>query len=93
MIEFFWSLEGTENTELKEILNKSEINYSLIPRVLESVMVSQLKALFTLQTCLAISVSISYSPLTIISVYSQIHTQAQISNFMQVLAVGTCMFR
>lgn len=43
MIEFFGiTLEGIENTELKEILNKSEINYNLI-RVLESVMVSQLR--------------------------------------------------
>lgn len=44
MIEFFGiTLEGTENTELKEILNKSEINYNLIPRVLESVIVSHLR--------------------------------------------------
>lgn len=44
MIEFFGiTLEWTEDTELKEILNKSEINYNLIPRVLESVIVSQLR--------------------------------------------------
>jgi hypothetical protein len=44
MIEFFGiTLEWTEDTELKEILNKLEINYNLIPRVLESVIVSQLR--------------------------------------------------
>lgn len=44
MIEFFGiTLEWTEDTELREILNKSEINYNLIPRVLESVIVSQLR--------------------------------------------------
>lgn len=64
MIEFFGPLKGLKiQRTQKEILNKSEINYSLIPGVLESVIVSTVKALFTLQTCLAISVSISYSPL------------------------------
>ena len=43
MIEFFGiTLEGIENTEFKEILNESEIDYNLI-RVLESVIVSQLR--------------------------------------------------
>lgn len=79
MTVFASTIEEIKNAELRTVLNKSAIDYILIPEYYkESVIVSMVNVLFTLQTCLTILVG-PFFPLTIIY-YVHTHTQAQITS-------------